>query len=293
MRYREALKQGIDSINKNYQLLFVQIGALILAFFLFILIVGVPLIIVFTKTGIEFPENGFKGLIELIFKEGELSAYLTIVITVILSLFIYIIIASIIFIYAIAGTSGVIMYFISGRENYSWRLFTSLGKGLFKRFLLLSISGLLMLIMISFLAGLFSGLTKVATSISGELLRDFLRNFLNLLSILLSLGAVIFSMAIFTYAAGFMILKEEKTISALKDSFNFVMGKPDALVFYSLLSIGAIILTISFGLLGTFFKSLSSLALYQLILSIIQIYINLSILSSAFVYLFNVQLKDK
>lgn len=287
MRYRDALKQGIDRINKNYQLLFVQIGALIIAFSLFILVVGVPLIIIFTKTGIEFPENGFKGLIEMIFK-GGLSTYLSIIVTVILSLFIYIIIASIIFIYAIAGTSGVIMYSISGRENYSWRLFTSLGKGLFKRFLLLSISGLLMLIMISFLAGLFSGLTKVATSISGDLLRDFLRNFLNLLSILLSFGAVIFFMAIFTYAAGFIILKEEKTFVALKDSFNFIMSKPDALVFYSLLSIGAIILTISFGFLGTSFKSLSGLALYQLILSIIQIYINLSILSSAFVYLYNV-----
>ncbi|MFN3739385.1 MAG: hypothetical protein ACK4TF_01770 [Thermodesulfovibrionales bacterium] len=287
MRYRDALKQGIDRINKNYQLLFVQIGALIITFFLFILVVGVPLIIVFTKTGIEFPENGFKGLTELIFKEGGLSAYLSIVITVILSLSLYIIIASTIFIYAIAGTSGVIMYSISGRENYSWRLFTGLGRKLFKRFLLLSILGLLMLIMISFLAGLFSGLTKVGTSISGGLLRDFLRNFLNLLSILISLGAVIFFMAIFTYAAGFMILKEEKTLAALKDSFDFVIGRPDALVFYSLLSIGAIILTISFGFLGTFFKSLSGLALYQLILSIIQIYINLSVLSSAFVYLYD------
>ncbi len=287
MRYRDALKQGIERVNKNYQLLFVQTGALIIAFFLFILIVGVPLIIVFTKTGIELPENGLKGLIELIFNKG-LSTYISIVITVIAGLLIYIVIASIIFIYTLAGTSGVIMHSISGRGDYSWRLFTSLGKGLFKRFLQLSILGLLMLILLSFLAGLFSGLTQV-TSISGDLLRDFLRNFLNLLSILLSLGAVIFFMAIFTYAAGFMILKEEKTIGALKDSLNFVTGKPDALIFYTFLSIGAIILTISLGFLGSLFKSLSGLGLYELILSIIQIYINLSVLSSAFVYLYDSQ----
>lgn len=286
MHYLETLKKGISTVNKNYQLLFIQTGILIIAFFLFLLVVGTPVIIIFTKAGFELPEEGFKELLKMLLKEG-LQGYLSLVLTIILSLLIYILIASLIFIYAVAGTSGVLMSYIAGNEGYSWSLFHSYGKRFFKKFLLLSLVGLFTLILLSFIAGLISGLIKAPTIPYSNFFKEFFSNFLNLLSILLSLGMVILFMATFTYAAGILLLKEPATgvFGALKEALNFIIKKPESIVFYGILSFGAIIVTIFFGILGTIFKGFGGFILYQLLLSIVQIYINLSVISCAFVYL--------
>lgn len=285
MNYRDTIKKGIETVNKNYQLIFIQTGILIIAFFLFLLIVGTPVIIIFTKAGIELPEEGLKGFLKIILKEG-IQSYLSLVIILILSLLIYILFTSLIFIYAVAGTSGVLMSYIRGNEGYSWSLFHGYGKRFFKKFLLLLIIGLFTLILLSFTAGLISGLTKAPIIPYSDFIKEFFSNFLNLLSILLSFGMVIFFMATFTYAAGILLLKESTGVfGALKESLNFIIKRADSFVFYTLLSLGAIIIIIFFGMLGTIFKGYGGFVLYQLLLSILQIYINLSVISCAFVYL--------
>lgn len=294
MTYREAIKNGIKAVNKNHQLLLIQTGALILAFFLFILIVGVPAIIIFTKAGFELPEEGFRDFLKSILNQG-FKTYLSIFITIMLSLLIYILIASFIVIYSIAGSSGILMSYITGKGGYSWGLFHTYGKRFFKRFLFLSLAGLVSLLLLSFIAGLLSGLTKavpVSSLIDENFLKDFITNFFNLLSVFLSLGMVIFFMAIFTYAAGLLLLKEPSSrtsasavLEVLKEAWVFIIKKPESLLFYGLLSLGAIMLTLFFGIIGTIFKGPGGFILYQLTLSVIQIYINLSVISCAFVYL--------
>ncbi|MCX7793025.1 MAG: hypothetical protein N2257_01255 [Thermodesulfovibrionales bacterium] len=290
MNYREAIKRGITTVNTNYKLLFIQTGILVIAFLLFLLVVGTPVIIVFAKSGLDLPEEGFKDILKNILKVG-LRDYLTLIITIMLSLLIYLVIASVIFIYTLAGTSGVLMSYIAKKEVYSWVLFHSYGKRFFKKFLLLSITGLITLMVLSFVAGIISGLTKSAAPVSEDFIKEFFTNFFYLLSILLSLGMVILFMAIFTYAAGILLLNESITSSvkgvfeALKGALKFIIRKPESLVFYSILSIAAIILTMIFGIIGTSFKGPGGFVLYQLLLSIVQIYINLSVISCAFVYL--------
>ncbi len=287
MEYSLAIKEGFRKVNKNYQLLLIQTGVLILAFFLFFVIVGIPIIVAFSKIGLELPEAGLKELIGLILQKG-LSGYKTIIITVAGSLLIYLVLSSLLFIYTIAATCGMLMGAIKSNESFSWGLFRHYGKTLFPGFLRLSLAGILIFIIISFIAGLVGGFTKGLSGGAGgdNFIKDFFDNLLNLISVLFTFSAIIIFMATFTYGAGFMILRKEKALQALKSSIKFIFFKnPGALLFYVLLSMGAIVVSLSFGLIGLVFKGVITFTLYQLVLSVIQIYINLLVLAGAFAYL--------
>ncbi len=70
MKFLEIIREGLQEVNKNYQLIILHTLLLIVAFLLFFFIVGVPLIIVVTKMGLELPENGLSGLVEFFPERG-------------------------------------------------------------------------------------------------------------------------------------------------------------------------------------------------------------------------------
>ncbi len=282
MGYIEVIKTGIQNLNRNYQLLVIHMGTFILTFILFLLIVGIPLVIAFTKIGLELPENGLKGLIEIII--NNLSIYKNFVLTIIISLLSYIFLSSMLFVYIIAGTCGVLMSSLKSGVAFSWGLFTQQGKELFGNFLRLSIVGILLFILISFFAGLIGGITKILSPGQRDFLENFYTNLLNLISIVLTLLVIILFMATLTYGAGIMSIKRKGALKSLKSSVIFIFKNPDALLFFVILSLTAIVLTIATGLVSILLKG-SSFVLYQLILSFVQIYVNLAIISSSFAYL--------
>jgi len=282
MGYINIIKTGIQTLNRNYQLLVIQMGAFILAFILFLLIVGIPLVIAFTKIGLELPDNGLAGLLEIIL--NNLSVYKTFVLTIMTSLLTYLLISSLLFVYIIAGTCGVLMNSLKGGETFSWGHFTHQGKELFGSFLRLSIVGILLFLLISFFAGLIGGITKVLSPGQGDFLENFYTNLLNLIPIVFTLLAIILFMATLTYGAGIMSIERQGALKSLKSSVIFIFKNPDALLFFVILSLTAIVLTITTGLVSLLLKGFS-FVLYQLILSFVQIYVNLAIISSSFAYL--------
>jgi hypothetical protein len=282
MRYLEFIKTGIQTLNRNYQLLVIQMGALVLAFILFIIIVGIPLIIAFSKIGLELPEKGLTELFEILI--NNFSLYKTFALSIAISLFSYLLISLFLFVYIIAGTCGVLMDSLKGGETFSWRHFTHQGKELFGSFLSLSIVGILLFLLISFFAGLIGGITKVLSPGQGDFLENFYTNLLNLISILFTLSIIILFMATLTYGAGIMSIERQGALKSLKSSVIFIFKNPDALLFFVILSLTAIILTITTGLVSLLFKGFS-FVVYQLILSLVQIYVNLAIISSSFAYL--------
>jgi len=282
MRYLEFIKTGIQTLNRNYQLLIIQMGALVLAFILFIIIVGIPLIIAFSKIGLELPEKGLTELFEILI--NNFSLYKTFALTIAISLFSYLLISLFLFVYIIAGTCGVLMNSLKVGETFSWRHFTHRGKELFGSFLRLSIFGILLFLIISFFAGLIGGITKVLSPGQGDFLENFYTNLLNLISIIFTLSIIVLFMATLTYGAGIMSIERQGALKSLKGSLIFIFKNPDALLFFVILSLTAIALTITTGLASLLFKGFS-FVVYQLILSFVQIYVNLAIISSSFAYL--------
>jgi len=282
MGYINVIKTGVQNLNRNYQLLVIHMGTLILAFILFLLIVGIPLVIAFTKIGLELPEKGLTGLIEIII--NNLSVYKTFVLTIITSLLTYLLISSLLFVYIIAGTCGVLMDSLKDEGSFSWKNFTHRGKELFGSFLRLSIVGILLFLLISFFAGLIGGITKVLLPARGGFLENFYTNLLNLIPIVFTLLATILFMATLTYGAGIMSIKRQGALKSLKGSVIFIFKNPDALFFFVILSLTGIVLTTTTGLLSLLLKGFS-FVLFQLILSFVQIYVNLAIISSSFAYL--------
>jgi len=282
MGYINVIKTGVQNLNRNYQLLVIHMGTLILAFILFLLIVGIPLVIAFTKIGLELPEKGLTGLIEIII--NNLSVYKTFVLTIITSLLTYLLISSLLFVYIIAGTCGVLTDSLKDGGSFSWKNFTHRGKELFGGFLRLSIVGILLFLLISFFAGLIGGITKVLLPARGGFLENFYTNLLNLIPIVFTLLATILFMATLTYGAGIMSIKRQGALKSLKGSVIFIFKNPDALFFFVILSLTGIVLTTTTGLLSLLLKGFS-FVLFQLILSFVQIYVNLAIISSSFAYL--------
>lgn len=282
MDYIKIIKRGLQNLNRNYQLLFIQMATLILAFILFLLMVGIPMVIVFTNMGLELPKKGLSGLIEIIIQ--NLSFYKTFVLILIMSILTYLLVSSLLFVYMMAGTCGILMNSIKNGEAFSWKHFTEQGKGLFGSFLRIFIVGTLLFLFISFFAGLISGITKVLLPEKRDFLGNFYTNLLNLLLLVFTLLLIILFMATLTYGAGILIIKRQGALNSLKDSLNFILKKPEALFFFFIITLTGIILTVLTGSISLLLKGFS-FVLYQLILSFVQIYINLAIISSSFAYL--------
>lgn len=284
MNFWKNIKEGIKTLNRNYQLLIIHGGLLFLAFFLFVIIVGVPLIIVATKTGLDISRNHLNSVLESILKE-DFSAYKYLILTLLLSLLIYVLTIGSLFIYTLGGTAGIIIRAVSGKGDYQWRSFAEYGKGLFRRLLGLGVLWVVLLIIISFLAGALGGIAKVMTTYKDNFFKDFLINLFNLTAIVFSFGMVILFMAVFTYGIGFIILKNTGPISALKESINFISRLPISMLYYLLLILGAIGIMFFSGMIGLLFKGPLSMVFYQLVFSMVQIYLNLAILSCAFSFM--------
>ncbi len=279
MNYWSILREGIRTVNRNFSLVIIQTGLFLFAFILFILIVGLPLIMAFYRTGIEISEFDIKRLLEMITDNRMLKGYLFYIALILLSFFIYIAISWLLVVFNFSGVFGSLKRMIIDSENFSISLFIKSARRYFRRFLKLSIIGASMMLLLFFLLGIVSGISK--TMVAGDsFIKEFILNFIRLLISLLSFFFLIFFMALFTYA-GIKVVMEEKSIRGiLKESFNLLIHQPSALIFYGILQIGFIILMIIAGIPSTLVKSFSGFLIHQFILSILQIYFNTIIITA-------------
>ncbi len=110
MKYIEAIKDGFRLINRNWQLVLIQVGMVFISSIGFFIIVGIPLAIAFIIFGIDLTGlTNIRDIFRMLRGPSEiLSKYLGLLLLILASFILYILVATVFGIYIFGGSIGVI-----------------------------------------------------------------------------------------------------------------------------------------------------------------------------------------
>lgn len=295
MKYAESIKSGVATINKNWQLVLIQVGAMFASFLGFFVFVGIPLMIAFVIFGLDLTELSRFGDIFKTFREPSeiLSRYFALVVLVLASLLLYIMIVLALGIFLFGGSMGVIGRFLKGdNEGFHMKVFVTEGRRLF--FPLIGFTSLigLIFVLVAFILGLFGGSIAAIVSLAKEqeaALALFLGIFFSMILFAVGLALILITLSVTVYGAAIMTLRGLGPMKSLKEAVRYIYGHVEALYLYCLIFVGYIIVSAMIVLLGYPMKYIPMIGsfmavLYQFGIYILQSYLGLVMISAVFCY---------
>lgn len=304
MKYFEAIKEGFNLINKNWQLVLIQVCMVIISSLGFFIIVGIPLMIAFVIFGIDLTGlTSIHDIFRILNEPSQLlSKYLGIFIVVIASFFIYLLIITAIGIYVFAGSIGIMASYILGKINkFSLHLFFEEAKRLFLRLLGFTTVIGTVFIITAFILGIIGGGIAVFVSNAQEQTSTFalfIGTFLSLVLIVISLFIIIFLLSLALYGIASLSLKNTGVFLSIKDSLNYIIKYPNSLLLYSIMFGGYLIVSFLLILLGYPFRFIPVIGTilsfpYQLISYAFETYLGLCIFSTIMIFFYNTEVKKE
>jgi hypothetical protein len=295
VRYTEAIQSGSRIVNRNWQLVPIQVGAMFASFVGFFIVVGIPLAIAFIIFGLDLTElSRFEDVFRTFRAPSEiLSKYFALVLLVLTSLLLYITAVMAVGIFLFGGSIGVISRTITGSaEKFQFGVFLSEGKRLF--FPLVGFTSLvgLIFILVAFVFGLFGGLIKAVVSVAREqeaTLALFLGVFFSLILSVIVLTLILVTLSVTAYGSAVMAIKGEGPVKSLKESVRYLFEHSHAfslycLVFFGYLIVSFVVVSVSYPL-GMIPLIGSLLAIvYHFGAYVIQSYIGLVLIATLFSY---------
>lgn len=244
-----SFKNGINTINKNWHLILVQILTMLLTFTAFFLIVGIPIGIAFVIFGLDFTEIlRLRNLESLFVGSAELlNKYFAMALVLFLSLIIYILSVTVLWVFTIGGVAGVIKnHVVEGGEHFSIRMFFREGKNHFFPVLGFSIFTGTLFIIVAFVLGIGGGLArKIIDTARGqeETLAMFLSIFFMLLLISIGLFLIIISLSVTFYGIAYLVFFKKGAFKSIIETFKYLFNKPSSVGFYVLLMLGYLVMS--------------------------------------------------
>lgn len=294
MTYIDSIKEGFRVINRNWQLVLVQVGAMFVSLFGFFILIGIPLAIAFIIFGIDLTDITRPGELLNLFRRPSdlLSRYLGLAILLFTSLLVYLLLIFILGIFIFGGTIGSIAKTIIGGECFRFKTFWAEGKRLF--FPLIGFTAIVGLgfLILAFILGLLGGSISAIVSLAKEqeaALALFLGIFFSLILFVIGLGLIIVVLAITIYGAASIALNGEGPLSAIKRAVLYLYNRPQGLYLYCLIFIAFVIINfviimigIPMGLVPLIGPVLSFI--YQLSTYFIQSYLGLIMIATVLIY---------
>lgn len=295
MNYIEAVKDGFRVINRNWQLVLIQLAMLFASGIGFFIIVGLPLAIAFIIFGIDLTGltnmndvfNVLKGPYDII------SKYMGIILIILSSVLLYLLVVAMLGIYLFGGSIGVIGRSIEDNTlKFSLRLFLDESKRLFLRLLgFTSVIGLI-LIIAAFSLGLLGG--GIASLVSYARSQDstvalFFSTFLSLTLFILALMLILAILSVTLYGFAALFFKSAGAFRSIREALRFLIKYPNGFWLYALLLAGYMFASFLMILLGYPFTLIPIIGTilsfpYQLISYAFQTYIGLVIIATVLSY---------
>lgn len=295
MNYTESIKKGFAVINRNWQLVVIQMGALFASFTGFLIVVGVPLAVAFIIFGLDLTElSRLEDVIRTLKQPGEiLSRYFALVVLVLASLLLYLLIVITLGIFLFGGSMGVIARFIKEEtDRFSMKTFMSEGKRLF--FPLVGFTSLigLLFILVAFVLGLFGGSIAAIYNLAKEqeaALALFLGIFFSMILFVIGLWLIMLTLAVTLYGSAAMAIRGFGAIQSLKESVRYLYRHVEGLYLYCLIFVGYIIVSMATVLPGHLVKAVPFIGPpaafgYQLAVYVLQSYLGLVMIAAVFCY---------
>lgn len=295
MNYLGVIKDGIAVVNHSWQLVIIHLFSAILSFISFFLIVGIPISIAFVMFGLDLTEIlRLKDLMEVIRSSvGLLKKYFAMAIVIITSLLFYFTLIVALWLFTISGSAGTIGKIIKNEvDKYNSKIFFSEGKRLFLPVFGFSALVGVMLMVFAFLLGMLGGgissIIEIAKS-QEAVLALFLGIFFSAITIITGIFLIVIILSLTIYGVAHIVFNKITPLSALKQTFQYLYRKPSSVGFYAILLIASTLTIFIVFLLGSpivlipFLGPLLS-PLFQMVSTLIQAYVNLVMIASAFIY---------
>jgi len=288
-----SINEGLKTVHKNYQILFIHFAFLFVAFFSLFFILSIPLGVLFVIFGIDLTDILKGSFIEIIISSiNLLKKFLIISVVFLLSLVIYIIFVISLWIYIFSGTLGIVYQYLERGIIFNLKDFHHYGKKFFWKIGAYSIFSALLFFIFTFIIGLISDLSSSFI----ELLRQYSHSvyiFFSVFFYLTILISAIISFIIwisFTFIGYYGIVAKNFTaLKAIKETRKYILLNPNSflrafLLFTIYVLTGGIILSI--GSMLTIIPTVGTLlaAVYQFVTQFAHIYITMVIFTAYFAY---------
>ncbi len=246
----ECIREGIKLTNRNLQLILVRIAVAVINLTALFIFLGVPLVVAITYLGFDFANAG-DLLPDFIDNPFEItSKYIGLAALFIVSLIVYLMFSSSLFLYALGGTLGTLKNsVVNSRYRFSLALFLREANRNFSRLLwLLSLVSFVIitaLILLTIMGGIVVAVIHSgfgAESIFETFINSFMAIFISIIAIIIFLVAIVFAI----YSIVISIIEGKGAVDSAKKTFEFLGQKPHAILFYLVLLAGMIFMSLIF-----------------------------------------------
>jgi hypothetical protein len=295
MTYISVIKEGIATVNKNWQLVLLHFGAMLASCIGFFVIVGAPVAIAFIMFGLDFTEilrlkdiySAFGGTAKLF------SKYFSIALLIILSILIYFILVMMLWIFMLSATTGILKENIINPDiKYSFHRFLSEGKKYFMPlFWFSSLVGIIftgIAFVLGIAGGIASGIIEMAKS-QAAALALFLGVFFSLILFLAGFILIIAVVSVTVYGIAYIAFNKTGSLETMKGVVGYLFSRPSSIGFYAVLIAGYMLAGFIVILVGFPFTMIPLIGPllslpYQIVTYFIQGYVNLLMMASIFIY---------
>ena len=301
MTYIEAIKDGFSLVHRNWQLVLVQVGMVIVSTFGFFIIVGIPLAVAFIIFGIDLTRyTEIKDIFRILeAPSGIISRYLGLLLIVIVSFLLYIIMVSMLGVYVFGGFIGVIGRSLRDRTlKFRMHTFFDEAKRLFLRVLGFTAVIGIILIAAAFILGVLGG--GIAALVSFAQSQDstlalFLGAFFSMIMVIIALTLILGILSTALYGVASLFFKGTSPLKSFMEAIHYLARNPLAFWLYTILFGGyilasflVILLSYSLTLIPVIGTVLSFP--YQLISYGFQTYLGLAIIAIVFTYYYSAEI---
>jgi len=301
MRHFEAIREGFWLINKNWQLVLIQLGMVFVSSIGFFIIVGIPLAIAFIIFGIDLTELADIGDVFRILKGPSelLSKYLALILIVLASFLMYLIMVSLLGIYVFGGTVGVMGGSIKDRSSrFHMHTFFDEAKRLFLRLIgFTSVIGSIFIVTAFFL-GLLGGSIGAVVSfaqIEDSTLALFFGTFFSLILIIIAAVLILGLLSVTLYGIATLFFKDTGPLRSIKEATQYLIRHPSAFWLYVILFAGYLLVSFILILLSYPFTLIPVIGTilsfpFQLISYAFETYLGLTIIATILNYYYSTEI---
>jgi hypothetical protein len=240
----ESIKEGLALANKNLQLVIIRASVSIINVASLFIFLGFSVIVAITYLGFDLAQA--KDLLPFLVRNPFefVSRYLGIIILLCISLMFYLTFASLLYIYSLGGTLGVLKgSAVNIQYKFRFLSFFKEANTHFSRLLWL-VSLVLLGVTAIFLVFLIMGLITVAVvqiiTDSGSTFEIFFNSFALLTTVIFSITFILTGFIFTVYSLVILVTDGKGIKESIGGTYNFLRQHPQALLFYVILFIAII-----------------------------------------------------
>jgi hypothetical protein len=295
MTFVEAIKDGFRLVNRNWQLVLIQISMFFVSAIGAFIIVGLPLAIAFIIFGIDLTGlTDVRDVLGMLRGPSDiLSKYLGLVLIILTSILLYVLMVALLGIYVFGGSIGIIGRSLRDSSlKFHMGVFFGEAKRLFLRLLgFTSVIAVIFVIAFFFLGILGGGIAALVSfaQTQDSTLALFFGTFFSLILSVIALFVVLGILSIALYGMASLFFKDAGPAKSVTEATSYLIRNPNAFWLYAILFLGylvafflLILLSYPFTLIPVIGTILSFP--YQLISYTFQTYLGLMIIAAIFSY---------